>query len=213
MRAHVLVTFLACLLIGCEYDEPDTESGEAVDFIRFDRPGVFREFFVDLAFQSGEFAIDVIADQQPRLWYIGPGSDFVAGTDDDLAPYPNPALPRKRTEHDGEMDRRLWVQFAGGVWRSLGIRVADERARFRASSSGPSFFPKTAFQWCPDGGLCLTWVEAVARREARCFKYTVNGFERPVAFDRCVHYHPRKHWRVTACDDCPLPAVSEQQDE
>lgn len=209
------VISLVLVLLGCDYDDPEDpgEPGDQVDFIQFTGPGTFRVVFADLVFQSGEFAIDVIADQQPRVWSLGPGTNLLPGTDDDLAPYPNPANPRKRTEHDGEWDRRFWVQFAGGPWRSLGIRVADGRAKFRASGSAPSFFPKTEYLWCPDGGTCVNWIEAVARREARCFKYTINGFERPVAFSPCIHYHPRNHWRVVPCDDCPIPASEAHESE
>jgi hypothetical protein len=183
MRPLLALLLTAGILVcpGCDYDDPDDPGAEAqVDFIKFSGPGRFGVVFVDLVFQSGEFALDVIADQQPRIWKLGPGTDMISGTDDDVAPYPNPTNSRKRTAHDGEWDRRYWIQFAGGAWSSLNI-VADERAKFRASSSPPSFLPMTFHMWCPDGRACMTW--ALAKRAASGTPSTDSRARLPPAVD------------------------------
>lgn len=201
---------LLALVPGCDYDDPDDpgDPGDKVDFIRFSGPGRFSEVFLDTVFQSGEFAIDVMGAQPSRVWHLGPGTQRLPGIDDDLAPYPNPANSRKQTPHDGRWDKRYWVQFAGGAWQTLNISVDDNAAKFRASSSPPSFVPATIYMWCPELRACMSWARAVARREVRCYKHTLNGYERPVGADTCIYYHPRMHWRITTCDDCPIEAVT-----
>jgi hypothetical protein len=205
MRTMLL---LAVLLGACDYDDPD-EPGleEQVDFIRFSTSGTFREVFWDVTFMSGEFAIDVIA-KQGGPWQLGPGTGFyyTYGTDHDLAPYPNPSRPLKQTPHDGAWDKRYWVQFAGMRWNMLGIRVYDQAAKFRASISPPPTVPMTSFAWCPDGGACVPWVIATKQGLAQCYRYSVDGYEKRVSRAVCAYHHPRMHWRVTACDDCKIPA-------
>jgi hypothetical protein len=46
----------------------------------------------------------------------------------------------------------------------------------------------------------------VSRREARCFRFGLNGQEVAVGRATCALYHPRMFWRVVACDDCPVLA-------
>lgn len=204
------LAFLSILAMssGCDYDDPEDpgDPGDAVDFIRFTENGHFRERFLDLVFQSGELAVDELGGGLAYVPRLGPSQlAMELGIDDDFAPYPNLASSRKYTMHNGARDLRYWTQFAGGAWSSLYIEVVP-LARYRASSSPPSFFPMTMYQWCPATRPCMSWLTAVGRREVRCFKYGLNGNERPVGGATCVNYHPRMHWRVVGCDDCPLPA-------
>jgi hypothetical protein len=209
MRDLALVAVM--LLAGCDYDDgPDPgDPGALVDFIRFSEPGMFREVFLDIVFQAGELAVDVLPGELTvRVPRLGPGSSTMLPIDNDLAPYPHFALPVKRTKHNGIWDKRFWVQFAGGSWNTLSIEGGPED-RFRASSSPPSFFPKTEYFWCPTGRACQDWLTAVHSRAVRCFTYTLNGFERPVNPWDCYFYHPRMHWHVIGCGNCPVPASSE----
>jgi hypothetical protein len=215
MRIEKILAVCALLIcLGCDYDDPeDPGFPEPADFIRFSGPGVFRETFIDLVFQSGMFAIDVIGDQRYQSWLIGPGVERIPGTDDDAAPYPQPNVrERKRIWPGGIWDKRYWVQFAGGAWNTLNIQVPDEWAMYRASSSPPSFFPKTVYIWCPAAGQCMTWPTAVRRGEVRCYRFTLNGYEQSVGERDCLYHHPRMHWRVTSCDDCPVPATTDHFD-
>lgn len=205
---HLLVLLLA--LAGCDYDDPEDPGAEHLaDFIRFSEPGRFVEIFLDVAFQSGEQAVDVLPDQfTVQVPLLGPGSSTMIPIDGDLAPYPHPAGSVKRTHHTGFWDKRFWVQFAGGTWNTLTIEAGPE-VKFRASASPPSTIPKTLFLWCPEGRGCRDWIAAVTAREVRCFKYSLNGHELPVHPVDCHWYHPRMHWRVQGCGNCPVPASSE----
>jgi hypothetical protein len=214
---HMVIGVAVCL-VGCYGDDPD-DPERRVDFITFLKPGTFREYFVDTSFRAGEVAFDVLGTDIHTSWRLGPGSDFVQATDHDLAPYPNPMLPRKSAPHDGTTDRidkRYWVRFAGGTWRSLGLRVEDVISLLRASSSPPSFFPQTVFMWCPDGSPCVTWQAAVMAGDAWCWRFDATT-RKPVRASAlaCLAYHPRMHWRIDACDDdCdPIPTVSLERDE
>jgi hypothetical protein len=208
---RIITTTLVLMLAACDYDDPDDPGAENLaDFIRFSEPGTFREVFLDVVFQSGEFAVDVLPGQfTVNLPLLGPGSSRMIPIDDAFAPYPHPAGSVKRTPHTGQWDTRAWVQFAGGAWNTLNIEAGPE-VTFRASASPPSTFPKTVFLWCPAGRPCRDWLSAVAAREVRCFKYSLNGFEQPVHPADCHWFHPRMHWHVNGCGNCPVPAASDQ---
>lgn len=208
------VALAACALPGCYGDDPDDPRFH-VDFITFLDTGTYREFFVDTSFQAGELAFDVLGEDVHPSWRMGPWPDLVRAIDSDAAPYPNPMLPRKRTPHDGRLDKRYWVQFAGGNnWRSLAIEV-DPISLMRASSSPPSIFPQTVFMWCPDARAgtaqpCITWQSAVMAREVRCWRLDpTTGKPSMVSALACLAYHPRTHWRIVTCDDCdPIPTAT-----
>jgi hypothetical protein len=209
-RALLTVVLLTLFGFGCDYDDPDDDPDPPVDQvsgIRFTGPGKFSVVFLDTVFQSGELAVDVLASSPPGPPLLGPGSDLEYGIDDDAAPYPNFSRARHRTP-DGRLDKRYWTQFAGGAWSTLNV-AADGTTTFRASGSPPSVIPLTGYGWCPDGLRCRTWAEALRRREVRCFRYGLNGQEVPVGPGACAWYHPRVHWRVVSCDDCPIPAAQE----
>jgi hypothetical protein len=211
--AETVVTALAsvALLVGCdyEYDDPDDPGAiEGVHFVRVTEPGRVQEWFENITFQAGEMAVDTLRGPLAYPVRLGPGSSLMTGVEDDWAPYPNPAGARKHTLHTGALDDRYWVQFAGGAWNTLNIE-AHPKQQFRASSSPPSFVPLTVLRWCPETRPCMAWLTAVARREVRCYRYSLNGRELPVAPATCVQYHPRVHWRVRSCDDCPIPAVTD----
>jgi hypothetical protein len=211
--AETVVTALACaaLFVGCdyEYDDPDDPGAiEGAHFVRVTEPGRVQEWFENITFQAGEMAMDTLRGPLAYPVRLGPGSSLMTGVEDDWAPYPNPAGARKHTLHTGALDDRYWVQFAGGAWNTLNIEAHPSQL-FRASSSPPSFVPLTVLRWCPETRPCMAWLTAVARREVRCYRYSLNGRELPVAPATCVQYHPRVHWRVRSCDDCPIPAVTD----
>jgi hypothetical protein len=207
LLASGFALFCACsaaLLAGCLDDgEPPWER---VDFITFASAGTYREEFVDQVFSSGEVAFDVLDENQRFVWMIGPGRNLVPGTDHDQAPYPNPMHPRKFDPRTTRFDKRYWTQFAGGVWRSVGIEV-DKESRLRASASPAPFVPRTVFTWCPSGGGCKWWSSAVHDESVRCWKWNERGTAKRTDRLTCLGFHPRTHWRVDPCDDCPLPAV------
>jgi hypothetical protein len=208
LLAGCLALFCACsaaLLVGC-LDDGDGPI-EHVDYITFKQQGVFREY-IDAPFVAGECAFDVLAENPPRAWMMGPGAsyNFVAGTDADLAPYPNPMLPRKATP-DGRLDKRFWTAFAGGPWNSIGIQ-AEPKLKFRASMDPRKVYPRsTVFVWQPTGRGEMWWSSAVLHEEVVCWAYGPTGREKRVSKGSCTWYHPRQHWAVDFCDDCPLPAV------
>jgi hypothetical protein len=211
MRITALLCALA-MVSGCTSDDEPGDPSLRVDFVSFLDSGTFRLLFVDTAFQAGEVAFDVIGESVPRAWRVGPWPDLVAATDDDVAPYPGTALPRKRTVHDGRLDKRYWSQFAGGSWRSLALDV-DPLVLMRASSSPPPVFPAGAFMWCPTGRPCMTWQAAVFASEARCWLLDEQGQVSVANRLACLANHPRMHWRIVTCDDCPIPAVQVESDE
>jgi hypothetical protein len=56
----------------------------------------------------------------------------------------------------------------------------------------------------------MEWLTAIARREVSCFRYGLLGQEVAVGRATCALYHPRMFWRVRECDDCPLPAITQE---
>jgi hypothetical protein len=209
LLAGCLALFCACsaaLLVGC-LDDGDGPI-EHVDYITFKQQGVFREY-IDAPFVAGECAFDVLAENPPRAWMMGPGAsyNFVAGTDADLAPYPNPMLPRKATP-DGRLDKRFWTAFAGGPWNSIGIQ-AEPKLKFRASMDPRKVYPRsTVFVWQPTNKGEMWWSSAVLHDEVMCWAHGPTGRPKRVSKGSCTWYHPRQHWAVDFCDDCPLPAVT-----
>jgi hypothetical protein len=207
---RIVVCALALAATGCDYDDPENPGGELgrVDFVRFYEPGRYHELFVDARFMSGVMAVDQLSDgvltYVPRL---GPGLALSQGIDDDAAPYPHVVGPRKLHPVTGVEDDRYWTQFAGGAWNTLNVEV-HTLARYRASASYPSQFPRVTLWWCPATRPCIEWVAAALRREVRCFRYGLRGQEVAVGRETCARYHPRTFWQLQECDDCPLPAVS-----
>lgn len=195
---------LVVLCAGCT----DDGAAEHVDYITFRRAGTYREKFLDIAFWAGEVAFDVLADNPSRAWMMGPGStsNYVPGTDADVAPYPNIMLPRKTTP-DGRLDKRYWTAFAGGSWSSVGILV-EPRLKFRASPDPPHIYPATMFVWQPQDKGEMSWPSAVLSEEVICWAFSSTGTAHKVSKGSCVFYHPRSHWSVDECDDCPLPAIT-----
>jgi hypothetical protein len=202
---RIIAALLVVAGAGCISDDGGAPI-EHVDFITFKQPGVFREY-IDAPFVSGECAFDVLADNPPHAWMMGPGAsyNFHAGTDADLAPYPNFMLPRA-VAPDGRIDKRFWTAFAGGPWMSIGIK-AEPGLKFRATMDPRKQYPRMSwFVWQPTDRGEMPWSSAVLHEEALCWAYGSTGRPRKVGKGSCAFYHPRQHWSVDYCDDCPLPA-------